>query len=64
MQRLPGMSAEALNSVAGDNPEAGAITEVTETKSPQSTQPGPMLLAIARAVARVCPARLVEGLPL
>ena len=31
-----------MNAVAGDNPEAKAITEVTRTEAEQTTQAGPV----------------------
>src|SRR5450755_1494213 len=53
--------AQSMNAVAGNNPEARTITEVTRSQSKQSTQPGPVRVGNSQSRGEVRLAGVVEG---
>jgi hypothetical protein len=52
--------AQSMNAVAGNNPEARAITEVTRSKSEQATQPGPVGVSDGQRCGEIGLAGVVE----
>src|ERR1700722_19133872 len=54
--------AQSMNAVAGDNPEAGAITEVTRSKSQQPPKPAPMRVGDRKGCCEVRLTGLIKGL--
>ena len=53
-----------MNAVAGDNPEAGAITEVTRAEAKQAAQPRPVRIGHCQGRREVGLAGLIKGLAL
>ena len=56
--------AQSMNAVAGDNPEAGAVTEVTRSQAKQAAQTSPVRVGHGQGCGEIRLAGPIECLPL
>jgi len=56
--------AQSMNSMAGNNPEASTVTEVTRGESKQATQPAPMRVSDGESRRQEYLSGLIKSLPL